>query len=133
VSALVGGRQYEMLVDTGASISITNLPLPTPNKMMYLTGIGGTKTPASLSETTLVQIHNLYIPMRFYVCQNNEGTIMGNDLMNEYEVPIDCGKGNLIWPDQDGRKDWIGLVYCHVYRSTVKSFFPSIQTDQKRP
>ena len=70
-----------MLVDTGASISVTDLPLYTTGRMIYLTGIGGNKTPAYLSETTLVEINNLYIPMKFYVCKNNEGTIMGNDLM----------------------------------------------------
>jgi len=108
VSALVGGRKCEMLVDTGAAISVTNLPLPHTNKMVYLTGIGGSRTPAYLSETTLVEINNLYIPMKFYVCPNDEGTILGNDLMKEYNVLIDCGKGRLVWPQPDGRKAKIG-------------------------
>jgi len=114
VAARIGGRQCEMLVDTGAAVSITDLTLPCTNAMVYLTGVGGERTPAYLSETTLVEINNRYIPMRFYVCPNNEGTIMGNDLMREYQVLVDCGKGRLIWPQPDGRKTEVGHLASHL-------------------
>ena len=105
VDALVGGRECHMLVDTGAAISVTNLPLPLTNKRIHIIGVGGERIPAYLSETTLVEINHKYIPMQFYVCQNNEGTIMGNDLMREYQVLIDCGKGKLIWPQPNSSQD----------------------------
>ena len=52
------------------------------------------------------------------MCKNNEGTIMGNDLMKEYEILIDCGNGELIWQRQDGRITRIGKLTSHL--KTIK-------------
>jgi len=43
---------------------------------------------------------------------------MGNDLMREYQVLVDCGRGKLIWPQPDGRKTQIGTLAHHL--GTIK-------------
>ncbi|XP_062926799.1 uncharacterized protein LOC134358479 [Mobula hypostoma] len=55
-TALLGGRQCNMLVDTGASVSITDLPLPTTGQASYIRGVGGKTVKAERSEKQILEI-----------------------------------------------------------------------------
>lgn len=78
-----------MLIDTGASVSITDLDLPTTDKTHTFEGLGGC---ASLNLSELVPLSfpplNDVFWVQIWVGPTNLGTILGMDLLSELECSI---------------------------------------------
>jgi len=106
ISAVLGGRQCEMLIDTGASGSITNLPLPLTSKTIRLQGISGGYMTATSSEPVLLEIGDFKTVTPIWVCNSHEGTILGMDLLEQLGAVIDTKMAKIEWQKPFKRKRW---------------------------
>ena len=77
-----------MLIDTGASVSITDLPLPCTRHSIDLAGIGGNCVRAYKSLPVLVESNNAYWTQSFFICKTAEGTILGSDGMKLLKATV---------------------------------------------
>ena len=93
-----------MLVDTGASVSLTNLPLPMTQDYIHIVGVGGTCIKAYKSKTVVLEVAGRLVPVQFFVCQNNEGTVLGIDILEELSILIDPRNHKIHWPHSNGNK-----------------------------
>lgn len=73
----------KILIDTGASVSITDIPgLPLTSKFTTLTGLGGASMKAYLTKPLLIETEERFWMGRFYYAPKQaEGTIMGIDML----------------------------------------------------
>lgn len=99
VYASLGGRDSMILVDTGASISVSNLSLPLTDNRMNLQGLSGASI-FTQSKLVPLQIYPFDKPfwVQFWVGDSQVGTVMGVDILNQIEADILLTKGQLISP-----------------------------------
>ncbi|GCC42775.1 hypothetical protein chiPu_0026536 [Chiloscyllium punctatum] len=88
----------------GASVSLTDLDLPSTHHSISITGAGGSSVVARCSEATLLEIDDILLPVQFWVCPNPEGTILGIDLLGELGAVVDAFYRRLLWMSHKSHK-----------------------------
>ncbi|GCC40353.1 hypothetical protein chiPu_0023991 [Chiloscyllium punctatum] len=85
--------------DTGASVSRTDVDLPSTHHSISITGMGGgSSVVARRSKATLLEIDDILLPVHIWVCLNSEGTILGIDpLLGELGAVVDAFHRRLLW------------------------------------
>lgn len=81
----------DVLIDTGASCSITDIPLPLTSRTMCVKGIGDMPLTATLTKTASLDLGVVAMKEPFWYLPNNgEGTVLGMDILQKYGVVIQC-------------------------------------------
>ncbi|CAM5169272.1 unnamed protein product [Eretmochelys imbricata] len=79
----VGGRPCNMLIDTGASVSITSQDLPLTRQTIWIEGVGGERLKATLSQPVEIKFKDMVTDSQIWVCPEQGNTICSIDLLKE--------------------------------------------------
>lgn len=91
IRANLGGRLANVLIDSGASCSCTNIPLPLTNKTIQIKGIGDTLMIATQTQPIQLDLGAVVLEEPFwYLPDNSEGTVLGMDIMQKHGFVIHC-------------------------------------------
>lgn len=91
VKSNLGGRLVDILIDTGAACSCTDIPLPLTNKTIQIKGIGDTVMTATLTKPVRLDLGSVVLTEPFwYLPDNSEGTVLGMDIMGKHGFTIHC-------------------------------------------
>ncbi|GCC41838.1 hypothetical protein chiPu_0025744 [Chiloscyllium punctatum] len=88
----------------GASVSLADLNLPSTHHSISIAGVGESSVVARRSKATLLEIDDILLPVRFWVCPNSEGTILGIDLLGELGAVVDAFHRRLLWTSRKSHK-----------------------------
>ena len=72
------------------------MALPTTHCSIVVVGVGGDRTTVYQSEAVLLEIEGILLPVHFWVGPNQEGTILGIDLLGELGAVVDAFNKNTI-------------------------------------
>ena len=91
IRANLGGRLVNVLIDTGASCSCTDVPLPLTNRTIHIQGIGETLMLATRTQPVRLDLGVVVLeePL-WFLPGNGEGTVLGMDIMGKYGFVIRC-------------------------------------------
>lgn len=97
VHALLGGRQRIALINTGAAVSITNIPLEATSDSLYIKGLNGKEVYNKSSPTPLplANSENVYWT-KFWVGENTVGKIIGVDILKDLEDDVLLSKDKIV-------------------------------------
>lgn len=91
VKSNLGGRLVDILIDTGAACSCTDIPLPLTNETIQIKGIGDTLMTATLTKPVRLDLGSVVLTAPFwYLPENSEGTVLGMDIMKKHGLVVDC-------------------------------------------
>lgn len=91
IRASLGGRLANVLIDTGAACSCTNLLFPLTSETIQIKGIGDTLMTATKTQPVLMDLGVTILEEPFwYLPNNSEGTVMGMDIMKKHGFVIHC-------------------------------------------
>ena len=91
IRASLGGRLVNVLIDTGASCSCTDVILPLTDTTIRIQGIGETLMVATRTQPTRLDLGAVVLEEPLWFLPNNgEGTVLGMDIMQKYGFVIDC-------------------------------------------
>ena len=91
IRANLGGQLVNVLIDTGASCSCTDLILPLTDTTIRIQGIGETLMVATRTQPTRLDLGAVVLEEPLWFLPNNgEGTVLGMDIMQKYGFVIDC-------------------------------------------
>lgn len=83
------------------------MALPTTHRSIVVVGIGGDRTIAYQSEAVLLEVEGIILPVHFWVGPNEEGTILGIDLLGELGAVVDAFNKRLLWTARKEHKSGI--------------------------
>uniref|UniRef100_A0A673GMF5 ribonuclease H n=1 Tax=Sinocyclocheilus rhinocerous TaxID=307959 RepID=A0A673GMF5_9TELE len=88
---MCGGQLADILIDSGASCSCTDIPLPLTNKTIQVKGIGDTIMIATQTQPIRLDLGVVVLeePL-WYLPDNSEGTVLGMDIMQKNGFVIHC-------------------------------------------
>lgn len=91
VKSNLGGRLVDILIDTGAACSCTDIPLPLTGETIQIKGIGETIMTAILTKPVRIDLGAAVLtePL-WYLPGNSEGTVLGMDIMEKHGFIIHC-------------------------------------------
>ncbi len=91
VKSNLGGRLVDILIDTGAACSCTDIPLPLTNETIQIKGIGDTLMTATLTKPVRLDLGTVVLTESFwYLPGNSEGTVLGMDIIKKHGFVVDC-------------------------------------------
>lgn len=91
IRANLGGRLVNILIDSGAACSCTNLPLPLNTRTIQIKGIGDTLMTATQTQPVKLDLGVVVLTEQFwYLPDNSEGTVLGMDIMRKHGFVIHC-------------------------------------------
>lgn len=91
IRANLGGRLVNVLIDTGASCSCTDVPLPLTNETIQIKGIGENLMLATRTQPVQLDLGIVVLEEPFWFLPNNgEGTVLGMDIMQKYGFVVHC-------------------------------------------
>uniref|UniRef100_A0A3B1KBU1 Uncharacterized protein n=1 Tax=Astyanax mexicanus TaxID=7994 RepID=A0A3B1KBU1_ASTMX len=80
-----------ILIDTSAVCSCTNIPLPLTNETIQIKGIGKELMTATRTKPTRLDLGSIVLTEQFwYLPENREGTVLGMDIMQKHGFIIHC-------------------------------------------
>uniref|UniRef100_A0A671SLU3 ribonuclease H n=1 Tax=Sinocyclocheilus anshuiensis TaxID=1608454 RepID=A0A671SLU3_9TELE len=89
--ANLGGRLVNILIDTGAACSCTNISLPLSTRTIQIKGIGDTVKTATQTQPIQLDLGMVVLKEPFwYLPGNGEGTVLGMDIMQKHGFVIHC-------------------------------------------
>lgn len=91
IRANLGGRLADVLIDSGASCSCTDIPLPLTDETIQIKGIGDTLMIATKTQPVRLDLGIAVLEEPFWFLPNNsEGTVLGMDIMRKHGFVIHC-------------------------------------------
>ena len=91
IRANLGGRLVNILIDSGAACSCTNIPLPLSTQTIQIKGIGDTLMTATQTKSVQLDLGMVVLNEQFwYLPDNSEGTVLGMDIMRKHGFVIHC-------------------------------------------
>lgn len=116
LKARVGGVACNILIDMGASVSITNITnigLPITCKCLELQVLRGILVRAHLDKSELFETENRYWMGRmYYSTAQVEKTIIGTDMLNELHCLLNLGDSTHLQILSDNNSTVIPLDYA---------------------
>ncbi len=91
IRANLGGQLANILIDSGAACSCTDIPLPLTNETIPIQGIGDTIMIATKTQPVQLDLGVTVLEESlWYLPNNSEGTVLGMDIMRKYGFVIHC-------------------------------------------
>ncbi len=91
IRANLGGQLANILIDSGAACSCTDIPLPLTNETIPIQGIGDTIMIATKTQPVQLDLGVTVLEESlWYLPNNSEGTVLGMDIMQKYGFGIHC-------------------------------------------
>lgn len=91
IRANLGGWLANILIDTGAVCSCTNIPLPLSMRTIQIKGKGDTIMTVTQTQPVQLELGVVVLKEPFwYLPDNSEGTVLGMDIMQKYGFVIHC-------------------------------------------
>ncbi len=91
IRANLGGQLANILIDSGAACSCTDIPLPLTNETIPIQGIGDTIMIATKTQPVQLDLGVTVLKESlWYLPNNSEGTVLGMDIMRKYGFVIHC-------------------------------------------
>lgn len=91
IKANLGGQLVNILMDTGAACSCTNIPLPLSARTIQIKGIGDGLMIATQMQRVKLDLGMVVLNEPFwYLPDNSEGTVLGMDIMRKHGFVIHC-------------------------------------------
>ncbi len=91
IRANLGGQLANVLIDSGAACSCTDIPLPLTNETIPIQGIGDTIMIATKTQPVQLDLGVTVLEeFLWYLPNNSEGTVLGMDIMRKYGFVIHC-------------------------------------------
>ncbi len=93
IRANLGGQLANILIDSGAACSCTDIPLPLTNETIPIQGIGDTIMIATKTQPVQLDLGvtvGLLEESLWYLPNNSERTVLGMDIMRKYGFVIHC-------------------------------------------
>ncbi len=91
IRANLGGQLANILIDSGAACSCTDIPLPLTNETIPIQGIGDTIMIATKTQPVQLDLGVTVLEESlWYLPNNSERTVLGMDIMRKYGFVIHC-------------------------------------------
>ncbi len=91
IRANLGGQLANILIDSGAACSCTDIPLPLTNETIPIQGIDDTIMIATKTQPVQLDLGVTVLEESlWYLPNNSEGTVLGMDIMRKYGFVIHC-------------------------------------------
>ncbi len=90
IRANLGGQLANILIDSGAACSCTDIPLPLTNETIPIRGIGDTIMIATKTQPVRLDLGVTVLEESLWYLPNSEGTVLGMDIMRKYGFVIHC-------------------------------------------
>ncbi len=91
IRANLGGQLANILIDSGAACSCTDIPLPLTNETIPIQGIGDTIMIATKTQPVQLDLGVTVLEESlWYLPNNSEGTVLGMGIMRKYGFVIHC-------------------------------------------